>query len=101
MDRCITDCGVVDVYVNYEDYVDEDGQNSVSDIGEKEEEETNAAIEEDKTEEKSDSDWEDEHENFSIEADLEHSSEEDGDEPNKTEYAVQEELQPKTGNVPS
>ena len=75
MDRCITDCGVVDVYVNYEDDVDEDGQNSVSDIGEKEEEETNAAIEEDKTEEKSGSDWEDEHDNCSAEDDLEHSLE--------------------------
>ncbi|KAE8779162.1 hypothetical protein D1007_47890 [Hordeum vulgare] len=34
-------------------------ENSFSDIGEKEEEETNAAIEEEKSEEKSGSDWED------------------------------------------
>ena len=73
----------------------------MSDIGEKEEEETNAAIEEEKSEEKSDNDWEDEHDNCSAEDDLEHSSEEDGDEPEKTEYAVQDELQPETGNVPS
>ena len=30
MDRCITDCGVVDVYVNYEDDVDEAWQNMFS-----------------------------------------------------------------------
>lgn len=48
MDKCITDGGVVDVYVNYEDDVPEDGQNNLSDIGEKEEKENNAAIEEEK-----------------------------------------------------
>lgn len=59
MDKCTINGGVVDVYVNYEDDVNEFGQNSFSDIGEKEEEETNAAIEEEKSEEKSGSDWED------------------------------------------
>lgn len=41
------------------------------------------------------------HDNCSAEDDLEHSSQEDGDETDKTDYVVQDELQPETGNVPS
>ncbi|XBI13880.1 hypothetical protein VPH35_140554 [Triticum aestivum] len=74
MDRCITDGGVVDVYVNYEDNGAEDGQDSGSESGEEKEQNDVSNAEEDRAEENTDIDWEDEHENCSVEEDLEHES---------------------------